>query len=272
VKPGVAAIAQDVFTYTVRDADGDETTATLSIRVIPENRVPAPVPTDPATPTIPSPLDGPTGSQSTNRLLDSPVRTDPGMFFAGERFDEIRRLPIPFESIVYVHRQVSAAQAERERSDPRGFSDPQPFASPGRQPALQTPDLGFAPALFVTHAVRDSQRQSHFLNSIVEGRYSRTDLSSDGYLARPGLFGDSAIEWSRVLKQKGRPQGVDARQGDATHDRSGNGPVPAPAGGAATVAEGIEAAPPLTAGASAPSFAEQLRRGAAALPIAPHDS
>jgi hypothetical protein len=218
----------------------------------------------------------PPSTQPAVRLYESPLARDTGPFFAGERTDEVRRLPIPFHPIVYVNREVQVMQQERSLHDPRGFSDPR-GVTPGGQPlSSQTQELGFDPNLFVMRAVHESQRQANFPDSVVAGRHDRTDLSSDGYLSRIGLFSEPLLERPALLQEDANPQQpavpaptpvsvpddntdaaetaelatVDAQSGD--EEAVVNTPVKARASSAP----------------AAPSFAEQLLAGATSLPLA----
>jgi len=222
----------------------------------------------------------PSSTLPTIRLYESPLGRDTGPFFAGDRTDEVRRLPIPFHPIVYVNREVQAVQQERSLQDPRGFSDPR-AVTPGDQPlSSQTLELGFDPNLFVTRAVHESQHQALFSNSVVAGRYARADLSSDGYLSRIGLFSEPLLE-RPALFQEANPQ-QPATPAPAT------APAPVAASDDIDSADAAELATvdaadtsgeqavntPVKTGVSnarsgAPSFTEQLRTGTASLPLAP---
>ena len=249
-------------------------------------------------PTNPDAVDPNTGAQSPMPglpplptapevlLQGSPIARNTGPYFATERTDQVIRLPIPFHPIVYVNLEVRAAQDERALSDPRGFSDPR-TVTPGSQPmSSQTRDLGFDPNVFVTRAVQESQRQAHFSDSVVFGRYARTDLSSEGYLPRIGLFREPLLE-RPALFQEANPQqpaapapapapmaafenGTDAAETAelATVDASDNSGEQAVVN--APVKAGVSNA--RSGAPSAPSFSEQLRAGSASLPMAPRKS
>src|SRR5690606_16094168 len=123
-------------------------------------------PTQPAVPMPPVPgVDAPINSP----LLNSPVHTDPSVFFDGERFGDVQRMQLPFHPITYVNREVQASQLERERTDARGFSDPRAFDLDEQRLASQSLELGFDPAVFVTRTVRDTQEQARFLSNTVAG-------------------------------------------------------------------------------------------------------
>ena len=271
--PRVATLADgskltDRVTYTITDADGDTSTAVLSITINPEQpgAVVAPPPTDP----VPSsPLDGPTGSQTPVSILNGPVITDPSVYFANERHDNVQRLPLPFHPIVYVNRAVNVSQDQRAADDPRGFSDPAAVMPGEHQPVSLGAGLGMDINLFVTHAVRDSQRDAGFLKGTVEGRYSRLGLGSDGYLPQPGLFRNAATEVENLLEQQRKK--LKKAAGEAPDAVADGEQGEAPAGKVAekAVEKPAQAAPQRLAGGAAPSFGEQLRSGVARLPLAP---
>jgi hypothetical protein len=224
--------------------------------------------------------------QSRPLALDSPIARDTGPYFAGERVDEVRRLPIPFHPITYVNQEVEASQRERMAHDPRGFSDPRTVSLDGSVLSSQTPELGFDPQVFVTRAVQASQREASFVDAVVAYRYTRTDLSSDGFLPRIGLFREPLLERPALFQSADKPpqpsvappprsaagrEGVDA-------DES-NGRLAADAmetldtGDAAALAGNTPVKTGLSnARGGAPSFSEQLRAGATSLPMAPRKS
>lgn len=259
---------QDHVTYTITDEDGDTSTAVLTITINPEapGAVVAPPPTDSVPP---SPLDGPAGSQTPISILNGPVITDPSVYFANERHDNVQRMPLPFHPIVYVNREVASSQAQRDQDDPRGFSDPS-AAVPGERPPVSLgAGLGQDPNLFVSHAIRDSQSVASFLRSTVEGRYSRLGLGSDGYLASPGLFSQPATEISELLKEQRKKLKKAAGEASAAVAENGQGDAPATQPQIARAAgQPDRAAARASGGVAAPSFNEQLRSGAARLPMA----
>lgn len=259
---------QDHVTYTITDEDGDTSTAVLAITINPEapGAVVAPPPTDSVPP---SPLDGPAGSQTPISILNGPVITDPSVYFANERHDNVQRMPLPFHPIVYVNREVASSQAQRDQDDPRGFSDPS-AAVPGERPPVSLgAGLGQDPNLFVSHAIRDSQSVASFLRSTVEGRYSRLGLGSDGYLASPGLFSQPATEISELLKEQRKKLKKAAGEASAAVAENGQGDAPATQPQIARAAgQPDRAAARASGGVAAPSFNEQLRSGAARLPMA----
>lgn len=259
---------QDHVTYTITDEDGDTSTAVLTITINPEapGAVVAPPPTDSVPP---SPLDGPAGSQTPISILNGPVITDPSVYFANERHDNVQRMPLPFHPIVYVNREVASSQAQRDQDDPRGFSDPS-AAVPGERPPVSLgAGLGQDPNLFVSHAIRDSQSVASFLRSTVEGRYSRLGLGSDGYLASPGLFSQPATEISELLKEQRKKLKKAAGETSAAVAEHGQGDAPATQPQIARAAgQPDRAAARASGGVAAPSFNEQLRSGAARLPMA----
>lgn len=259
---------QDHVTYTITDEDGDTSTAVLTITINPEapGAVVVPPPTDSVPP---SPLDGPAGSQTPSSILNGPVITDPSVYFANERHDNVQRMPLPFHPIVYVNREVASSQAQRDQDDPRGFSDPS-AAVPGERPPVSLgAGLGQDPNLFVSHAIRDSQSVASFLRSTVEGRYSRLGLGSDGYLASPGLFSQPATEISELLKEQRKKLKKAAGEASAAVAENGQGDAPATQPQIARAAgQPDRAAARASGGVAAPSFNEQLRSGAARLPMA----
>lgn len=204
-----------------------------------------------------------------------------GPYFAGDRLDDVRRVVIPFQPAVFVTSAVEASQQERALNDPRGFSDPRGVAVDGTQLSSQMLELSFDPLQFVTQAVRESQRLAQFNDSVVSNRYDRTDLSSDGYLPRMGLFREPLLE-RPALFQEANPQqpaapakapAPVAASGDTdsvdaaelatvgASDNSGEQTINAP------VKTGVSNARP-----GAPSFSEQLRAGSASLPLSPRKS
>lgn len=305
-KPGFTGT--DSFTYTVTDANGDASTTTVTITVVgkpgpvdPPAPTPTPTPTptpppvdpvDPPVPPVPvdpsrpedlvtpqpppvpdttpySPLARPDPLRPSVLPQDSPVILDAGPYFANERFDDVRRLPLPFHPIVYVNRAVESAQAQRTADDPRGFSDPA-AVMPGERPPLSLGlGLGMDINLFVTHAVRDSQRDAGFLKGTVEGRYGRLGLGSDGYLAQPGLFRNTATEIENLLEQQRKKLKKAAGEAPAAVADGEQGEAPAGKVAEKAVEKPAQAAPQRLAGGAAPSFGEQLRSGAARLPLAP---
>ena len=259
---------EDSYTYTVTSGGVTET-ATVRVTVIPEN---PPPPTPPGIDETPqSPLAGPDPTKPLVLTQNSPVVLDAGPYFASERFDDVRRLPLPFHPIVYVNREVASSQAQRAADDPRSFSDPAAVMPGEHQPVSLGAGLGMDINLFVTHAVRDSQRDAGFLKGTVEGRYSRLDLGSDGYLPSPSLFRNPATEVEKLLEQ----QRQKPKKAAAVSDQAGNGQgdVAAAAQADKSADEPTEksarAVPQRLAGGAAPSFGEQLRSGAARLPLAP---
>ena len=108
------------------------------------------------------------------------------MCFDGDTFNGVRRLPIPFHPAVFVNGVVQAAQvAPADRS--LSFSDPEAVRLPEMRSTSIGVGLGFDPALFVQHAVRNAQRESAFLDDVVDGRLSRINLSSDWRIPTPDL-------------------------------------------------------------------------------------
>jgi hypothetical protein len=121
-------------------------------------------------------------------LFVSPA-SEPSVFFDGDRTPEIRRLPIPFQPVVFVSRAVEISQIEREESDPRGSgTDTAAVSLYATRWSSLAQELGFDPAIFVQNSVQQSQREAHFLDLRVSGRHAVIDLSSDELLAGPSLF------------------------------------------------------------------------------------
>ena len=169
---------------------------------------------------------------------------------------------------MYVNRQVQAAQLERAQDDPRNFSDPSAFTSGDQPLTSQTIELGADINLFVTHSVRDSQQQSLRLKNMVDGRYGRSDLSSEGVIPQTSLFREPTKSLSELLKERKKQQPATADT-EATHSPKGESlaadDMPENTQQTQTVA--TEAATK-TVRNGAPSFAEQLRSGAGRLPLA----
>ncbi len=303
--PNTGFTGTDSFLYTITDKDGDQSTATASITVNASTPIapPPPPPPPPVTPPVAPPIiipeinnPNPQGNglvdanrpapspilpgerpqlqpeaplQPRNVLGNSPVILDAGPYFSGERFNDVRRLPLPFHPIVYVNREVVNAQLERAPDDVRVFSQPG-MATPGDiNLQSQAMGLGMDPNLFVQHSVRDTQRHASFLGSTVDGRLGRVSLSGDWLLPTPELFQpdvDSFL-FNPVDKDKDKDKkGQDvAPQGDAE-----NAPQAANEEGAerkASAANDSPAPAKTTARLVSPSFAQQLRNAAGRLPV-----
>ena len=256
--PNPGFSGEDSYSYTVKSGGRTET-ATVRITVVPENP-PSVVPPFEVVPPAPS-LNV---LQPANPLDRSPVILEPGPYFAGERFDDVRRLPLPFHPITYVHQQVVVSQTERAQDDPCAFGDPRAVTPDEYRPISLGAGLGFDPNLFVVHSVRDSQRMASDFDRMVEGRFGRIELDSDRYLLQPGLSHDGEHEIPSWLKQ----QEADGTQPTPTADEAATVPT-----------DDADTPPPETdrpaavstrpSGGGAPSFAEQLRSGASRLPLAP---
>ncbi len=252
-------------TYTVDDGSGYDNgsaTATLTITVLAENRPPA----APFAPDLLPPLP-------PNPLGDSPVTLEAGPYFAGERFNEVRLLPLPFHPIVYVNREVEASHAEREGNDPRGQGrDPQAAADGYREPRSLAVGLGFDPTLYVTPAVRESQSLADFYERTVDGRWGRVWLGSDNYVGGRSLFDELELNLPYVYdlgqRDDGGTAGAPAERSHAdgaAAERLATAPRDAQAAMQSAARQPPAAAPELVA---APSFAQQLRSGASRLPLA----
>ena len=107
--------------------------------------------------------------------------------------------------------------------------------------------LGFDPALFVQHAVRTAQRESAFLDDVVDGRLSRINLSSDWRIPTPDLAQpdqrmlavvDNPAFDDKVVTVAGQPAMSFAELRTASTLAESSGPTPR----------------------AAPSFSEQLRQ------------
>lgn len=256
--PNPGFSGEDSYSYTVKSGGRTET-ATVRITVVPENP-PSVVPPFDVVPPAPS-LNV---LQPANPLDRSPVILEPGPYFAGERFDDVRRLPLPFHPITYVNQQVVVSQTERAQDDPRAFGDPRAVTPDEYRPISLGAGLGFDPNLFVVHSVRDSQRMASDFDRMVEGRFGRIELDSDRYLLQPGLSHDGEHEIPNWLKQQ---------------EADGTPPIPSADEAATVPTDDADTPPPETdrpaavstrpSGGGAPSFAEQLRSGASRLPLAP---
>lgn len=169
--PGVQGLVS--FQYTISDGKGGTSTATIRVDVTPAGEVFVVDPPRPL-PIVVSPLS-----------IDQ--AREPSVFFDGDTFNGVRRLPIPFHPAVFVNGVVQAAQLERQQTDPLSFSDPEAVRLPEMRSTSIGVGLGFDPALFVQHAVRNAQRESAFLDDVVDGRLSRINLSSDWRIPTPDL-------------------------------------------------------------------------------------
>lgn len=242
--PGVQGVV--AFQYTISDGNGGSSTATIRVDVTPAGEV---FVVDP-----PRPLPD----------IVSPLRRDearePSVFFDGDYFNGVIRLPIPFHPAVFINGVVQAAQSERQQSDPRSYSDPDAVRMPEMRSQSVGAGLGFDPALFVQHAVRAAQREGAFLDDVVDGRLSRINLSSDWRIPTPDLAQPEPQMLASV-------DSTDARS--FAEQRGGAlGPVaslieksPEADGGVDNVAGKVRAAP---------SFSEQLRQAVRPLATAEH--
>ena len=172
---------------------------------------------------------------------------EPSVFFDGDTFNGVRRLPIPFHPAVFVNGVVQAAQLERQQTDPLAFSDPEAVRLPEMRSTSIGAGLGFDPALFVQHAVRTAQRESAFLDDVVDGRLSRINLSSDWRIPTPDLAQpdqrmlavvDNPAFDDKVVTVAGQPAMSFAELRTASTLAESSGPTPR----------------------AAPSFSEQLRQ------------
>jgi hypothetical protein len=294
-QPNPGFSGEDHYTYTVTSGGVTET-AIVQVTVIPEN------PVFHTSPLWPSGSPGSTGVtfdegqysllESTNSARrpvitqDSPVILDVGPFFAHERFDDVRRLPLPLHPIIFVNPEVLLIQQERALDDRSVYSDPRAMLSNETLLRSQTLGLGMDPNLFVTHAVRDSQRQAGILDDVVDGRYGRVHLTSDNILPDDGLFHERLLELRDLLKTRNGNHQDQARpvQRSATPRASIENGLRDESGLAQEKWEALsigvrDAAQenhsnhrPLAAAfaplaRTAPSFSEQLQAGAKSLPL-----
>ncbi len=229
--------------YTITDGEGGFATANLNITVAP----PVPIPVEPVPP-APQPPQPPQG--------DDRYRHEPIRYFDDPRGPLLPHVSVSFDPVLYVHNAVVAAQNERALTgDARASSRTdlaRPYETGVRVPGI---DLGMDPTLFVQHAVRDSQKLSDFMSSLVDGRLSRVSLGNDRALATPELL---QTDPGQLLP---KPPADEAKN-DAEKGAE------KPAGSAAKAGDGggVDARAAIPAG-MAPSFAEQLRGGAARLPL-----
>lgn len=249
--PNPGFTGTDTFTYTVTSG-GVKETATVTVQVLPgkaQGLVGLP----------PDRLDGASGPSAFPHGPASGRHT-PDAWISG-----LPRAGLGVEPVTYVHEAVVAAQTEREfagDSQATGRIDmARPYNSGVQVPGM---DLGFDPTLFVQHAVRSSQSLAEFMQQLVQGRHGRASLSADHDLPTPGLYqpdaarlapqpDDSAKEAAKPAPDAGTPDkaaSLTSADADLLADET-----------AADDAVGHEAV------RSAPSFAEQLRRGATRLPM-----
>lgn len=214
--PGVIGQIPDI-TYKITDGNGGNDSAKLTINVRPGNPPVAPPPANPVDGGFNSPLVSPADPIRSRGLMDSAVITDPSVFYEGERWDDVRRLPIPLQPVVYVNNEVAVAQQQREADDLRANSateQTQPFVSQSISLAM---GLGQDHNLFVSHAVRDAQQTAASLDSRVSGRLSRTDLSADSMLFTPDLRSPQFmqdVDEATKAKQKQAPVVEEKEEGE----------------------------------------------------------
>ena len=234
--PNPGFTGTDSFTYTITDQSGDQSTATVAVQVV----------------------------QPT--LVDD-VRVE-GPYFGWDRSEPALRLTIPFDPVEYVGREVTRAQNERELTDPLTFSNPAAVQQRGVQATSLGAALGFDPALFVQHAVRESQARGQLWSDIVEGRLARLSLGSDGRIPTPEWFEPSDAQIVPRMPEQDKPAAEADKPADV-RPRPTAGAVPGP------VQEAVHSAALRPSPAAAPSFSEQLRSTAsrpvagAARPVSP---
>ena len=187
--------------------------------------------------------------------------------FDGSVFNDVPRLSIPLHPIVYVTPQVTASQAERERSDPLFYSNPQAVHHRGIQSSSIGAGLGMDPTVFVQTQVRYSQSYGELVGDIVDGRLPRVSLSSDGRIATPEWFQPDAEQIvpempgdDPVPAQPQQAQTPDVERADATTDVAlEQADVPTAS---------LSGVQPTMRARAAPSFSEQLRHAGARAPVA----
>lgn len=226
--PGAQGII--MFPYEISDGHGGTATANVTITVDPANNM-FPDPTPPVL--IPLPIAPLFGEQAR----------EPSVFIDGDTFTRVLRLPIPFHPITFVNRTVEGFQRERFLTDAAGFSDPSLVRYGEVESRSMAAGLGMDPAVFVQPAVRASQEVSAFLGEVVDGRLTRTNLSSDRLIPTPELPLPRAGHI--LIANEGRDLST-----EPVHD-------PALAS--------LEK--PVTTRAAAPSFSEQLRGASNRSPV-----
>jgi hypothetical protein len=241
--PGVQGSV--VFPYTISDGHGGTATANVTITVVPAPTVTGPEPENPLPPSYP--------------LFGNQV-DEPSVYFAGEFYNGVIRLPIPFDPAVFVHQAVSLAQQERMATDPLSFSNPDWVSLGDVQSHTLGAGLGIDPALFVQPAVRNSQAQGELLDNIVNGRLTRLSLSNDRLIATPDLSQPNP----RDIMPPSRIVEINfATERDVLAGTQTNSELPV---------NKSTASPARANPRSAPSFTEQLRAAGGPVPIAQRDA
>ena len=259
--PNLGYEGPDSFTYTITDKDGDKSTATVTITVTPPVTPPVPPLIEPR-PDVP--LPAPTVPQVPLQPLN-PLQSDQAreesVYFDGGVFTNVVRLSIPLHPVVYVSPGVNEAQALREATDSLTFSNPAAVRQGGIQSRTIGMGLGFDPALFVQHAVRDAQARGEWWSDLVEGRLGRLSLGSDGRIATPEWFEPSDAQIVPHMPGQEEP----AAEADKPTEAS-----PRPnAGTQSERVPAVAATAQRATSAAAPSFSEQLRNaGGRPLPAA----
>ncbi|MFT0851197.1 cadherin-like domain-containing protein [Achromobacter sp. F4_2707] len=278
------------ITYTVEDPYGATSTSTLTITVAPDP-VPAPPPTDdffrhpepppPGTPVVggPPPLirgttppsfglyNTPTG-EVRSPVTGDQVR-DVSVFFDGSVYNKVPRVPLPFHPIVYVNREVQAAQDERAETDARSMSNTF-WSQPGMVGSSSIgAGLGQDPNLFVEHAVRMAQRGGDMIDNLVLGRLGRVGLGADGALPVPDLSepvmrGVAPAVQPPAAQPPAEPAANEAPENTSAQDEVAQGVSSAFMEADELAAEDDAA---LQLSHAAPSFSEQLRGGSGRLPV-----
>ena len=215
----------------------------------PRPDVPLPAPTVPQVPL-----------QPLNPLQSDQAREE-SVYFDGGVFTNVVRLSIPLHPVVYVSPGVNEAQALREATDSLTFSNPAAVRQGGIQSRTIGMGLGFDPALFVQHAVRDAQARGEWWSDLVEGRLGRLSLGSDGRIATPEWFEPSDAQIVPHMPGQEEP----AAEADKPTEAS-----PRPnAGTQSERVPAVAATAQRATSAAAPSFSEQLRNaGGRPLPAA----
>jgi len=150
------------------------------------------------------------------------VVSDPGVFFAGERTDTVRRLPIPLHPITYVEGAVEQAQLARATTDPLLFSNPAAVRAGEVQSTSIGAGLGFDPVVYVTPAVRNAQALGERLGDVVDGRLERLSLSSDRVIPTPDLAQPDPRQLVVMPREADKPHTKPAEK--PTHDQKHKSP------------------------------------------------
>ena len=228
------------ITYTISDGRGGVSTTTFKVLVAAATEI---IPVQPAQPETTAPP-----------LALVEQAREPSVFFDGAYFNGVLRLPIPFHPAVFVNRVVEMAQRERGTFDVRDYSDPEAVTPGDGLPVSLAGGLGADPALFVQPVVRAAQGDGAFIDNVIDGRYSRINLSIDWRITTPALS---------------QPDGANLLRGTPVAGERGAAEIP-PGERPATDTTGKPAGDTRSAPGNkraAPSFSQQLRGGAGRLPL-----